>query len=158
MGVADRVRKRQHQRQMEQQGADSLNGSVGQSSLVLVEPPHITRLKGVMNALATFIRDNQDGSPMGKMGIIVSSFGNEIAEEMSDMDALKTRIYMAQVGEMIAWIGHGDNERLPESVRWFAEGIQPTRKDDNSSATDAPTEFAAETRRESDNSRALTER
>jgi hypothetical protein len=79
-----------------------------------------------MTALSSFIRENQDGSPLGRMSGIMTTFANEMADEMADMDEVKTRIFMAQTGQIIAWIGHGDNTQLPDAVRAFAEAIQPT--------------------------------
>jgi hypothetical protein len=127
MGVADRMRHRQMvRRQQELQAATSQNGTLGLSSLVPVEPAHITRLKGVMSALSNYIRENQDGSPLGRMSGVMTTFANEMAEELADMDEMKTRVYLAQTGAIIAWVGHGDNSQLPDFVRPFAEQIQPS--------------------------------
>jgi hypothetical protein len=95
-------------------------------ALVLVDPPHIARLKGVLSVLRKFIEENQDGSGMARMGFVLTTIGNELADELVDMDELQIRIFLAQIGEVIAWVGHGDNNRLPDSVRMFAEGVQPT--------------------------------
>ena len=114
------------ERHLEQQEADSQNGIPGRSNLVAVEPAHIIRLKGVMTALGSFIKENQDGTPISRLAGVMSTFGVEMAEELRDMDEMRTRIFMAQTGEIIAWIGHGDNSRLPDAVRAFAEQIQPS--------------------------------
>jgi hypothetical protein len=79
-----------------------------------------------MRTLTDFIRNNQDGSPLGKMAFLMTTISEEMAEEMREYDELTIRKFMFQTGEVISWIGHGDNERLPESMREFAEGIQPT--------------------------------
>lgn len=62
------------------------------------------------------------------MGFVLTTIGNELADELVDMDELQIRIFLAQIGEVIAWVGHGDNDRLPESVKMFAESVQPTPK------------------------------
>lgn len=118
---------------------ESPNGSQGQSSLVLAEPAHIARLRGVMQSLMQFVQANNDGSMLGRMAPILMSFAEEMADELNELDEMAIRAYMFQIGEVISWIGHGDNERLPEGVRAFAEMIQPTGGDvgtaeDNSSA------------------------
>jgi hypothetical protein len=35
-------------------------------------------------------------------------------------------MFMEMMGDVISWIGHGDNTRLPDTVRNFAEQFQPT--------------------------------
>ncbi len=144
MGVADRVRKRQIARHREQTEGVSQNGSPVQSSLVLAEPAHIARLRGVMSSLMRFVQENNDGSMMGRMAPILMSFAEELADELGELDELAIRAYMYQIGEVISWIGHGDNERLPEGVRAFAEMIQPTGDEvgtvEGDSETDEPAE------------------
>lgn len=56
----------------------------------------------------------------------MTSFVDELADELGDKDEAAMSLYMAQIGEVIAWIGHGDNSRLPEYLREFAEAIQPS--------------------------------
>jgi hypothetical protein len=75
--------------------------------------------------LRNFIEANQDGSGMARMGFVLTTIGNELADELADMDELQIRIFLAQIGEVIAWVGHGDNDRLPDSVKMFAEMVQP---------------------------------
>lgn len=98
------------------------------SSLVVVEPEHIRRLKGIISSLRMIIEANSDGSGMSKMAFLISTFADEMADELAEMPEPAVRLIMFQIGEMIAWIGHGDNTRLPEGVREFAEQIQPSGK------------------------------
>lgn len=119
--------------------ADSHPDSMGLSSLVVVEPPHIARFKGVMQALGQVIQQNNDGSGMARMGMILTSLASEFGEELADMDEMQVRMMLAQTGSIIAWIGHGHNDQLPETVRPFAEMIQPTVKDNESADTDSDT-------------------
>lgn len=128
MGVADRVRRKQQERREQREDSSHPDSP---SSLVVADPPHIARLKGVLTVLRTFIEQNQDGSGMARMGFVMTTIGNELAEELVDMDELQIRVFLAQIGEVIAWIGHGDNTRLPDSVRVFAENVQPTVSADN---------------------------
>lgn len=139
MGVADRVRQRQRDRQRAQMEGESPNGSTGQSSLVPAEPPHIARLRGVMLSLMRYVQANSDGSMLGRMAPILMSFAEEMSDELGELDELTIRAYMFQIGEVISWIGHGDNERLPEGVKPFAEMIQPSRSDGGSTEVDSET-------------------
>lgn len=77
--------------------------------------------------MRTVIEQNAPSSSMTKMAyIILPALADEMCEEMEDLDEMTIRVIMAQIGEVIAWVGHGDNTRLPESLQEFAEGIQPT--------------------------------
>lgn len=97
--------------------------------------------------LRNFIEENQDGSGMARMGFVLTTIGNELADELVDMDELQIRIFLAQIGEVIAWVGHGDNERLPESVKMFAETVQPSATATGSSAdSDSPIPIGSPTR------------
>lgn len=62
----------------------------------------------------------------GRMAFFMSTVTDELAEELSELDEVQTRLFMFQIGEVISWIGHGDNERLPENVKEFAEIVQPS--------------------------------
>lgn len=145
MGVADRVRQRQRERQRAQMAGESPTGSTGQSSLVLAEPPHIARLRGVMESLMRYVQANSDGSMLGRMAPILMSFAEEMADELGELDELTIRAYMYQIGEVISWIGHGDNDRLPDNVKPFAEMIQPSRFGDGSTEGDSTTIEPADT-------------
>lgn len=83
-----------------------------------------------MSSLMHYVQANNDGSMMGRMAPLLMSFAEELADELGELDELAIRAYMFQIGEVISWIGHGDNERLPESVKTFAELIQPSRAGD----------------------------
>lgn len=112
---------------------------MGASSLVRVEPAHILRLKGIINQLRTVIERDSDGGGMARMAILLSTFADEIADELSEMPEMKVRLYMYQVGQIISWIGHGDNDMLPDGVREFAELIQPTVR--NEPSDDGPSSY-----------------
>lgn len=127
MGVADRVRRTQAKRQREALEGNSPTDSQGQSSLVLVDPPHIARMKGVMYALRGMIEENNDGSGLARFAFLMTTLSEELAEELVEYDEIAIRAFMFQIGEVISWIGHGDNERLPDAVRVFAEMVQPSR-------------------------------
>jgi hypothetical protein len=95
--------------------------------------------------LRKFIEENQDGSGMARMGFVLTTIGNELADELVDMDELQIRIFLAQIGEVVGWIGHGDNTRLPDSVKMFAETVQPSATD-TESREDTPIGIGATSR------------
>jgi hypothetical protein len=122
---------------------DSHLGSMGaSSSLVVVDPPHIARFKGIVAQLRYFIENSAEARGLGKMAFLMTTLADELAEEMKDMDEMQIRIFMFQIGEVISWIGHGENERLPDVIRPFAENIQPTREHAASANTIAGTNTA----------------
>jgi hypothetical protein len=78
-------------------------------------------------AMRSAIEASDTSNSMSKMAfVILPALADEMVEEMSELDEPTVRIIMAQIGSVIAWIGHGDNAQLPDSLRDFAEGIQPT--------------------------------
>lgn len=127
MGVADRVRRKEQERRLAQLADDSQPDSKDQSgALVRAEPDHIKRLKGVMWVLTNYVQDNDAGS-LNRMAFFMSHVTDELADELAEYDEMAIRVFMFQIGEVISWIGHGDNSRLPEAVLPFARMIQPDR-------------------------------
>lgn len=120
MGVMDRVRQRQTVLR-EQAAVESQTDSP--SSLVLAEPPHIKRVKAVLKVLQDFISKNDEVGNYRKLAFILTAMAEELTEELSELDEIKTRIFMFQMGAVISWIGHGDNEQLPDAVKEFAEMV-----------------------------------
>ena len=102
------------------------SGEIGQSSLVLVDPPVIQRIKGTLHTLMT-IAQQGDGN-VARMAFLFDTIGEEIVDEMAEYDETTMRVYLAQIGQIISWIGHGDNSALPEGLRGFAEMVTPTVK------------------------------
>lgn len=74
-----------------------------------------------MNTLHTYIADNDDSGNMARFSFVTRAMIEEIGEELADRDEETLQRFMAQIGEVIAWIGHGDADRLPESIRTFVE-------------------------------------
>ena len=137
MGIADKVRNRQAalRTQREQRAEESQTGSTS-TTLVVAEPGHIVRLKGVVRILQDLMATSDDNMGMGQFAYLMGTLTDELAEELGEKDETQVRVILYQFGEVIAWIGHGDNERLPEAIREFAEKICPTSGGDNVSTTD----------------------
>jgi hypothetical protein len=71
------------------------------------------------------------------MAFFLGTVTDELAEELRDMDEATIRVFLFQIGEVIAWIGHGNNERLPEEIRVFAEQVQPPSQPIEDDAADS---------------------
>ena len=126
MGVADRVHRKQTEMRLQRERQEAESQTVIPSTdLVPAEPSHIKRLKGVVYVLENYIRANDDGM-FGRMAFFMSTVTDELAEELSELDDHQVKFFMYQIGEVISWIGHGDNSRLPEGVREFANLVNPT--------------------------------
>lgn len=82
------------------------------------------RLQGVMTSLNQFVVTNGT-SDLSRFAFLMQALTDEVIEELTDKDEEAIGIFMEQMGQVIAWIGHGDNEQLPEPIRQFAEDIQP---------------------------------
>lgn len=87
-----------------------------------------------MSVLETFIRSNDDGM-YGRLAFFMSTVTDELSAELAELDEIQVRLFMFQIGEVISWIGHGDNSRLPETVREFAEMVQPSGYTDADAST-----------------------
>lgn len=86
-----------------------------------------------MYGLSKYIEASDDPR-MSRMGFLLTIAGGELADELSDLDEMQTRVFMYKLGEVIAWIGHGDNSRLPDEVREFAESVQPEESNEDGSS------------------------
>lgn len=85
----------------------------------------VRRLKGVLRVFQDFIEKNDDEGSIARYSWLISSLTEELGEELSEKDEASMAIYMAQIGKVISWIGHGDNSQLPEDLQIFANVIQP---------------------------------
>jgi hypothetical protein len=124
MGVLDRVNRNRRTTTTAQETEASPKGSAS-STLIRREAPVIWRLKNVFTALQRFIESNGD-SGLSRLSFLMTTFMDELAEELGEKDEVAMSVYMAQIGEVIAWIGHGDNSRLSPELRVFAEAMQPS--------------------------------
>lgn len=74
-----------------------------------------------MNSLHNYIEENDDSGTMARFSFITRAMIEEVGEELSDRDEETMQGFMAQIGEVIAWIGHGDASQLPDNMRAFVE-------------------------------------
>jgi predicted house-cleaning noncanonical NTP pyrophosphatase (MazG superfamily) len=79
----------------------------------------------VLGTLSNFIASNGDAG-FAYFSTIIESLTEEVIEELNEKDDETLASFMDSMGEVIAWIGHGDNSRLPEQLRMFAEEVQPS--------------------------------
>jgi hypothetical protein len=77
-----------------------------------------------MSTLNSFVVANGTGG-LDKFAFLLHALTDEVIEELEDKDQESIAAYMEQMGEIIAWIGHGDADRLPESIRPFADHLVP---------------------------------
>lgn len=99
-----------------------------------------------MSTLHTFIQEQGKDTGAARMAFFMNTVTDEIIEEMKDYDALTIRAFMFQIGEAISWIGHGDNERVPDAIRIFVEQIQPSEAREEKDGTDTPIPAIAQAR------------
>jgi hypothetical protein len=93
---------------------------------VVAENPIYRRLTGVIGGMTDFVQTNRgkaDG--MAKMAWVMSVMAEEVVEELKEMRSdEELSLYLAMIGEVISWIGHGDMSRLPEFLKPFAMAIE----------------------------------
>lgn len=88
-------------------------------------PPVVIRLEAVLNMLNNFVLEAGDPS-LARYVIIYQALVDEVIDELTERDDAAIGMFMEMMGEVISWIGHGDNARLPDMARDFAERFQPT--------------------------------
>jgi hypothetical protein len=115
MSVLDRV----HKRQMQQGLTADESGKDGQSLIPIAKPAVIVRLEYVVNTLHEYIAENDDSGQMARFSYVTRAMIEEVGEELADRDEETLQAFMAQIGEVIAWIGHGDHTRLPANLQGF---------------------------------------
>lgn len=63
---------------------------------------------------------------IGKMSFLFSTMADELADEMSEYDDKQMMFFLSRIGQIIEWVGHGQTDMLPDDLKPFAEGIQPS--------------------------------
>lgn len=117
MSVLDRMHKREaSQRALTAAGSTT----VQPSSTPEARSPVVLRLQAVMSTLNNFVISNDDGN-LAKFAFLFQAVTDEVIEELTSKDDDTLGLYMEKMGEVIAWIGHGDDTRLPEVFKPFAE-------------------------------------
>jgi len=74
--------------------------------------------------LNTFVLENGDPG-LARYVVIYQALTDEVIEELTERDNEAIGNYMEMMGQVISWIGHGDNDKLPATVRNFADKLQP---------------------------------
>lgn len=123
MSVLDRVNRQRHQEDTRELTAGE-SSMESQSSTLAARSPVVLRLQAVMSMLNGHVIAGDDVG-LAKYAFLMQALTDEVIEELTDKDDALIGTFMEGMGEVIAWIGHGDNERLPDPLRSFAEEIQP---------------------------------
>lgn len=93
----------------------------GLSSTPAVKPAVIQRLEYVVTSLHNYVEQNDQTGTMSRFSFIARAMIEEISEELAERDEETMQVYMAQIGQIIAWIGHGDDAQLPDNIRPFVD-------------------------------------
>jgi hypothetical protein len=56
---------------------------------------------------------------MARFSFVTRAMIEEIGEELAERDEETMQGFMAQIGEVISWIGHGDSSKLPGNLQEF---------------------------------------
>jgi hypothetical protein len=77
-----------------------------------------------MWTLQNFISENgTDG--IGKMSFLFTTMADELADELVEYDETQMMFFLARIGQIIEWVGHGQTDMLPDDLKPFAMNIQP---------------------------------
>lgn len=122
MSVSALVHRRERQ-EMARALTAGESEQTGSSSILADKPPVVIRLEAVLNMLNNFVLENGDPS-LTRYVVIYQALTDEVIDELTERDDASIGMFMEMMGDVISWIGHGDNERLPATVRDFAEHIK----------------------------------
>lgn len=125
MSVSALVHKRAREQEARALTAGEQSPPTGSSSILADKPPVVIRLEAVLNMLNNFVLENGDPS-LARYVVIYQALTDEVIDELTERDDAAIGMFMEMMGDVISWIGHGDNARLPDTVRNFAEQFQPT--------------------------------
>lgn len=84
--------------------------------------PVVQRLQAVMSTLNGFVIAN-DETGLARFAFLMQALTDEVIEELTEKDEETIGVFMEHMGDVIAWIGHGDDSRLPESMREFTRQL-----------------------------------
>lgn len=77
-----------------------------------------------MSTLNGYVIRNGETS-LSKFAFLVDALTDEVIEELRSQDDNVIAGYFEQMGLVIAWVGHGDDSRLPEGMRPQFEPSEP---------------------------------
>jgi hypothetical protein len=123
MSVLDRVNRQRHREDSRALTAGE-SPETGQWSTPEVRSPVVIRLQAVMSMLQGVVINGGEAQ-LSRYAFLMQALTDEVIEELTDKDEATIGTFMEGMGEVIAWIGHGDNDRLPDPLKSFAEEIQP---------------------------------
>lgn len=92
----------------------------------MAEAPVIRRFRGVMSELITLASVAAPDAKLRSMSIILRGVSEQVADELGEMDPEQFALMMAQIGLIVEWVGTGDKGILTDSLRIFAEKIEPS--------------------------------
>lgn len=116
MSVLQRV---QRHHSPDQITADQTSQGMSSTSLVVVDPPVVARLRVVLAQLAKIASSSPDDK-YSRYSWILSSVTDDILDDMIEgLDQAELGEWFAKFGAIIAWCGHGDASQLPPEVQPF---------------------------------------
>jgi hypothetical protein len=79
-----------------------------------------------MSELITLASVSAPDAKLRSMSIILRGVSEQVADELGEMDPDQFAIMMAQIGLIVEWVGTGDKGILTDSLKVFAEKIEPS--------------------------------
>jgi hypothetical protein len=78
------------------------------------------RLRAVMAELTSYVLQHGNGKHK-RMGFVLRRIANDVIEELGEdgRNEEDISVYFANMGKVISWIGTGNDDDLPESIREF---------------------------------------
>jgi hypothetical protein len=90
------------------------------TTLVLADPPVIKRLRAVLAELTTFVSRN-GGGKQKRVNFVIKHIVEDVVEELEGLPQEHMSAYFAQMGQVISWIGTGDDNALPPAIKEYLQ-------------------------------------
>jgi hypothetical protein len=101
------------------------------STLALAEPPVILRLQCVLAELQGYVGARGNGKQK-RMNFVIRRIIDDVVEELHEIPVEHMQAYFDYMGKVVQWIGTGDDEILPDSIREYLQaraGTLPEEKE-----------------------------
>ena len=86
----------------------------------MADPPVIKRLRAVLAELTTFVSRN-GGGKQKRVNFVIKHIVEDVVEELEGLPQEHMSAYFAQMGQVISWIGTGDDNSLPPAIKEYLQ-------------------------------------
>jgi hypothetical protein len=116
MSVWNRMRQLQMEEDQSSNPGESSTQTSKSSTLESASPPAVLRLRAVLAELTSFVGSRGTGKQK-RMAFVMRRIATDVCEELQESDPETISAYFDQMGQVISWIGTGDDDSLPSALK-----------------------------------------